>query len=712
MGLLIRMRAAVHALSAPAEIKGALEAWSSVFASGIDQLLGGTSLTRPFSQHPTVYASVSAIATNIAALELEMFPSSDKKRERPVEKSVVKALIETPNEELEGGQLIESTMQHLELFGNAFWYLSGVARNGPSAPRFPTRMDLWEPDRVKQQQSGGRLTGWEYRGESNTVRAGLDRVVHLKYPNPYDRVMGLSPMAAAAIVAAGDYKSNIWNDAFFENYAMPFGVLSPDPAGSGIIQEESLLRLRDQLEARHQGPRKHGRIAAIKAAMKFTELGVSQKDMDFANLMDKATEKILMVWKVPPAFAGVQRDANYGTSIQQAKQFWQNHLPKAKYLERMIKVKLCDAFGIAEWPFFKTEAIKAMIEDQKVITEMARAMFNIGVPFSQINDRLELGYDADEHESMAIPWIPFSLVNADEQAMAEGFDEPLGGPDREPRPDEGQNQPGDPPTQEQHRRPRLVRAGSSLPKEVYRAMNWKALVSRIREEENAMERRVRQHLFGLRSEVLRKIRRFGKAVKQDDDPAQIDIEAVMFDRDEAAQDIRQHTAPVYKSALDKGVKSVMDELRLDVDFSLLTPEVEAFLLEKRFEIAELVDGPVADRLRAELREGLRNGESVERIADRVEEAFAVERSRARRIARTEVAESFNGGRYESMKAAEVKRIEWLTARDARVRDEHVVMDGEVIVLGDTFSNGLRYPLDPAGAPEQIVNCRCVPLPAA
>jgi SPP1 gp7 family putative phage head morphogenesis protein len=117
-------------------------------------------------------------------------------------------------------------------------------------------------------------------------------------------------------------------------------------------------------------------------------------------------------------------------------------------------------------------------------------------------------------------------------------------------------------------------------------------------------------------------------------------------------------------------------------------------------------------LRTQLEEGIRLGESVDKIADRVTEAFDTQRFRAYRIARTEVAESFNSGRYGTMKDAGVEKLEWLSARDDRVRDSHQEVDGEVIMLGDHFSNGLLYPLDPSGPPEEIVNCRCVSVPVA
>lgn len=710
MGLLERLAAAVHEATRP---KSAASAFGSLFAAGLDQVFGSTDLMQPFMQHPTVYGAVSAIADNLAGLEREMFPVSDTKRERPVKDSVVLQLIECPNEEMVGGQLIKGTLQHLELYGNAYWYMSEDRRDRADRPRFPRRIDLWSPEKVTPLMPKGRLTGWKYRDQYSAATVPVDRVVHFKYANPYDPILGLGPLQAAMIIAKGDYKGHVWNDSFFNNSAMPSGILSPD--GNQIMHEDSLLRLRDQIEARHGGPRKHGRIAAIKAALKFTRLDTTQKDMDFVNLMDRATEKILMVFKVPPAFAGILRDANYNALIQQAKQFWQNHLPKTQYISLMVYERMCKPFGIDERLWFKTESIKALTEDQLSLSNQARNYFNMGVPFNQINERLELGFDADSNESMRVPWIPFSLVNADEQMMAGSSSQPMGGPELDPDdPPEDQNQPGDPPTQDEpdDAEPQDP-PQRQLKSELIRTINWKLLIRRVRDHEMSMERRVRDHLYKLRGEVLGNLKEQRRSVKQDDGTVtSINVDAVLFDKEAAGEDIKQRMSPLYKLAVNEGVRSVTEELQLDIDFDLLTPEVERFLAEKDFAIKGIVDEPTYNRLRAALQEGIRNGENVDKLTDRVEEVFKIERSRAARIARTETAESFNGGRYEGMQAADVQYIEWLSARDGRVRDEHRRMDGQRVRLGDMFPNGLRYPLDPSGPANELVNCRCVSLPAA
>ena len=49
---------------------------------------------------------------------------------------------------------------------------------------------------------------------------------------------------------------------------------------------------------------------------------------------------------------------------------------------------------------------------------------------------------------------------------------------------------------------------------------------------------------------------------------------------------------------------------------------------------------------------------------------------------------------------------WMATLDERTRDSHAEMDMEFVGVDDEFSNGLEYPCDPAGAPEEVYNCRC------
>lgn len=711
MSLRTRASAAVQAFRLAGQVEktmsGAQLAWSTIFAAGLDQFFGSESLTQPMAQHPTIYAAVKAIASNLGALPLEMFPDSDLKHERPVKNSRVIKLLQHPNDDMTLAQLLEGTYTSLELWGDAFWFLDGAARRTGDDSPYPTKLSLWEASRVRKFTKTDGSRWYEYNDGRNVLQVPAAKVIRFYLYNPYDLEHGLAPLQAAGIIANADYKASIWNRAVFDNAAIPYGLITPKV--NQITDKDAMVRVRDQIEQRHQGVSKRGRLGAVNVALDFLELGMSHKEMDFPLLLDAATERILMVFRVPPTVAGVSKNSNYQEATRQAKQFWSNHLPTALYVAEMIKRRLCEPFGIAETPYFKTEAIKALIEDQESLSNQARNYWNMGVPFEQINSRLELGFDTKGHVALETSWGPFSLVNMDDQALV---DPAQSGPARGPVPGDTQNQPGDEstvaddPTQGKMH---LVQPPDN--REWNRSLSWRTLIGKVRDEELILTKRLREHFYFQRTEVLAALRS-ATTVKADSKPAEFQVEVVMYDEGKSAQDVQRRTAPVFKSAAEKGIESILGELRLTIDFSVLSPGVQQFLQDKSFEIVDLVDGPVAERLRFTLQEALSKGETIQQVADRVEEVFKVQRARAERIARTEVAESFNAGRFETMKEAGVQKIEWLTARDSRVRDSHVELDGDVVVVGDRFKNGLLYPLDPGGPPEEIVNCRCVALPAA
>jgi uncharacterized protein with gpF-like domain len=108
-------------------------------------------------------------------------------------------------------------------------------------------------------------------------------------------------------------------------------------------------------------------------------------------------------------------------------------------------------------------------------------------------------------------------------------------------------------------------------------------------------------------------------------------------------------------------------------------------------------------------EGWSNEQIIKRIWESPEAREEV-RNRARKIVRTETVRAANYGvllgadKYEY----EIEK-EWLSVNDNRTRTSHrhgSGVDGERRDPEGTFSNGLRFPGDPAAPASETINCRC------
>jgi len=86
-------------------------------------------------------------------------------------------------------------------------------------------------------------------------------------------------------------------------------------------------------------------------------------------------------------------------------------------------------------------------------------------------------------------------------------------------------------------------------------------------------------------------------------------------------------------------------------------------------------------------------------------------TRAVLIARTETHQAANYANFTSLDVVNIPETtkEWVAVNDARTRDDHSAANGQEVSKEGNFIVGgaeLRYPGDPLGPPQQVINCRC------
>lgn len=116
------------------------------------------------------------------------------------------------------------------------------------------------------------------------------------------------------------------------------------------------------------------------------------------------------------------------------------------------------------------------------------------------------------------------------------------------------------------------------------------------------------------------------------------------------------------------------------------------------------------KINAETLQGILQGESMDKIAKRMMNVQEMNKTQAIRSARTIVTGAENKGRQDSYARAEADGIilakEWISTNDSRTRHSHAVLDGAIVDQDKKFDNGLMFPGDPNGRPEEVWNCRC------
>jgi hypothetical protein len=136
---------------------------------------------------------------------------------------------------------------------------------------------------------------------------------------------------------------------------------------------------------------------------------------------------------------------------------------------------------------------------------------------------------------------------------------------------------------------------------------------------------------------------------------------------------------------------------------------------------------VWEALRAELATGIARGESIANLSLRIDDALAWTgapnwKARATTIARTETIGAYNNGHLDGARANQdtfgdaVIYKTWLATGDDKTRDTHAEAEAtysaDPIPIDEYFAVGgdtLDSPGDPAGSPEEVINCRCTML---
>jgi HK97 family phage portal protein len=646
-------------------------------------LLAQGGLTEPYREHVWVYACINAIAQNISGISL-LFFTGNRQDKKGVENHPLIRVFDSPNPMMGGGQLIEAAFVFLGIYGEAFYLLDREQQN--QVPR-----EIWSfpPTRFREvlDRNTGLVSGWIYQRGATQVPLEPYEVIFFRYFNPYHDLRGLSPLAAAQAGVNQDYWASRYNQAFFQNSAIPLGVLEVP----GNLDDDEFQRIKAQWSDRHQGVNKAHSIAILEGGATYKQIGLSQKDMDFLAQRKWNREEIMAVFKVPKGELGIYEDINYATARVQDKVFWQKTLlPKMSNFEATLWTQLFSKIeGGRIWAEFDYSGIDAIQEDFKEKVETGQKLWQMGWPINQINERLDLGMEA-------VPWgdtwfAPFNLTPVGQADIPPEKSIPYPLPSNRA----GAAGPILPPTAP-------VQLVQGFDGEVY----WQTYLGLHTPLEKKFEGKIRRFFFGQRKRQLRRLEeRLGRGLIRE-----LAVESLLLDPEVENGLLKKLVWPLYLDIGAAAGQALLAELGADPElFTLVDSPAMAALENKLIKVVGIND-TVREQLRDTLIEGLGKMETTAELMDRVRKVYNFAQSRALTIARTETGQAAGAARDAAMGQMQVVKHRWVTAGDEHVRQSHQMLSGQVVERGQAFPNGCRFPCDPGGPAVEIINCRCVAAP--
>ncbi|HUT58058.1 MAG TPA: phage portal protein [Phycisphaerae bacterium] len=742
----------------PAKAMG-LSTYAQMFMSGQDVSTGGTlgGPTNPYKQSLWIHTCISRIATNAARVPIRVSRGeasgtrgvwghkhvrTGRRAARRLcrdcrERSIAKAregeivefgdlyeLLRKPNPGQLWNAFIEACVTFQYTRGQVHWLFDEMIGRRPlTIELIPGHKSTAVVDKSGHVP---RLLGWQFKDPHNAdYPVTLDECLSFRLFDPDKPFDGLSPLTPARLAIVGDYNASLFNAAMFANSCEPGGIIKFDAPFDQAKDEE----MKTSWQQRHGGPMNARKLSVLWGGGDYKAIGQSLKDMVYPDGKRLNWTEICAVLGVPPSVAGFFGKTGDSSAYvgHELKRFWQDtEVPLLEKIGDAINDEICSRFtgGLEAW--FDVEDVPVFQEMRRAQTETARAYWAMGKSFRVIDDWLDLGMEQEPQDT--IGWLPAGVVPAN-LAMEGYILEPLA---EGPSGDESDNLDQTPEGRLQA--PTGADQQGSLEKFAARQIweawvrSWAPLAKRcagvLRGHYAAQGRKVVK-LLGLYLADLADLGPKAKASVSGQTKDETVIARILFEVFGDAGEARKFTIrllPIVNDASELGLRQSLAEAGLSgqqlnqaVGPLLANRRILAAARSESLIISTKINAFTRNHLRRSLVEGIREGESVNSLADRVQTFMNNRRGAALTTARNTVGQTLSRARREGRVAGGMTHEIWIHSRGPGERREgHIAAEGryrrEPKPIGRPFIvNGvpLNYPRDTAGPPGEIVNCQCL-----
>ncbi len=286
--------------------------WGSFWFNDVPMRMGGPVTAEGAMRLSAVYACVRVLAEAMAGLPLILYKQeANGGKTKVTDHWLHKLLCLRPNEFQNAFEWREMLMGHLALRGNAYCEII-AKKNGEITDLMPIH-----PDHIKIELLPNSDYRYRVRNDDGTEDI-LPRgsVWHIRGLSS-NGIVGLSPLSLAAESFGVALEAQRYGRQFFANDAKP---TSGWVEGGVFKDAEAKKTFAEAFQKAVTGANRH-KILVLEGAMKYHEVGVTNKDAQFLELRKFQISDIARIFRVPPHMIGDLDRATFSNIEQQSLEF-------------------------------------------------------------------------------------------------------------------------------------------------------------------------------------------------------------------------------------------------------------------------------------------------------------------------------------------------------------------------------------------------------
>lgn len=313
-----------------------------------------------YRTQPQVRTVVEFFSRNIAQLGLPVYRrKGDDDRERLGDHPLAK-LLRKPSTRMTRYRLMDSTLNDLGVYMNAFWLK--VRLNGAQPGAL-----AWLP--ARQMEVEGRLFPEMFiftRDDGQKVPFPPSEIVHFGGYNPDSPLTGLSAIETLRRILAEDYAAAVYRASYWRNYARA-GMVISRPKEAGRWNKDQITEYKRQMAEFEGGPNA-GKTLILQDGMTASAVSHTARDSELTASRKLTREEVAAAYHVPLPMVGILDHATFSNIKEQHKHLYADCLgPWLVMIEEEIERQLLPEFEGADdiyCEFNIQEKLKGSFEEQ------------------------------------------------------------------------------------------------------------------------------------------------------------------------------------------------------------------------------------------------------------------------------------------------------------------------------------------------------------